>query len=269
MKKILIELNQNCNLNCEYCFYKDYGRKNEALTVENLIEKNIQNYDVIYLTGGEPFLNKDIKNILFYLNKINKKVSIYTNGIILNKMNDIEFKENLNLLDEIVITLDSFNKDYNLRENSEKEVLECIEKIVDFCREKLKVKIGINLYNLEELEMIVENLLKKGVQSITFNLIHDIKKSDKSMQISSDDEFTKMFFILKKYKKYINESLIIDFYDYYKKKSKDLIKKCICGEKFFFMDCEGKEYSCPANLDEEKNKSKCFSEECINLWEMF
>ena len=42
-KKLLIEVNQTCNLNCTYCFYRDYGRVSNSLSIEN--------------SGLESFLN--------------------------------------------------------------------------------------------------------------------------------------------------------------------------------------------------------------------
>ena len=35
-KKLLIEVNQTCNINCTYCFYRDYGRVKNFLNIEDI-----------------------------------------------------------------------------------------------------------------------------------------------------------------------------------------------------------------------------------------
>ena len=57
---VLIELNQLCNLNCEFCFYRDYGRIEEQLSLNSLksIVERFPTLDNFFITGGECTLNK-------------------------------------------------------------------------------------------------------------------------------------------------------------------------------------------------------------------
>ena len=70
-KKILIEVNQTCNLNCTYCFYRDYGRTTKSLNLENIDEllKKCPNADEFFLTGGECFTSSNIEAIIEKLTK--------------------------------------------------------------------------------------------------------------------------------------------------------------------------------------------------------
>ena len=65
-KKILIEVNQTCNLNCTYCFYRDYGRTTQSLTMNSINEllKQCPSADEFYLTGGECFTSPIIEKII-------------------------------------------------------------------------------------------------------------------------------------------------------------------------------------------------------------
>ncbi|MGL5965259.1 MAG: hypothetical protein ACRCZ2_12815, partial [Fusobacteriaceae bacterium] len=198
-----------------------------------------------------------------------KNTTIYSNGIHLNTFEKISLEKVLDSLKKIVITFDSLDENYDLRGNIQLELLELIKKIVNYSKEKLEIKIGINLYNLNNLDYTIKSLLDIGVLFFSFNLIHDIKNSEKNVKITSKEDFQKIFNILNKYKNNFEDRLVESFYSYYKGDIQNLIKGCICGDKFKFINCEGKEYPCPANLNNEKNKELCFSEECINLWEMF
>ena len=42
-------------------------------------------FDGVYLTGGEPFMHPDIKEIINYFFNSGKKISIATNGLLLNE----------------------------------------------------------------------------------------------------------------------------------------------------------------------------------------
>lgn len=268
MKKILIELNQKCNLDCKYCFYRDYGRIENELNFEKIIEKNVQNYDEVYLTGGEPFLNKDIEKIIDYLNEKKKKINIFSNGVLLKDFKLERLKKILKKINKLIITLDSKNKNYLLRGKSEEVVLEVIKNILFIENNKLEVKIGVNKENLKSLEETLNFLKMIGVKKFSINLLHNINSFSQDIEITSEKEFQLLFEILKENYNYFQKNTE-DFLMYHKEDRRNLLKKCKCGENFVFLNCKGEIYPCPANLNKEKNKNKCFSKECINLWEMF
>lgn len=75
-----------CNSKCPYCFYKNNLNKNNDLTIEE-IEKISRSMGKIYqllLSGGEPFLRKDLAEIckLFYLNNGLEEIQIPTNSLL-------------------------------------------------------------------------------------------------------------------------------------------------------------------------------------------
>ena len=62
-KKVLVEVNQTCNLNCTYCFYRDYGRVTNGINIQNIDDllENCPLADEFYLTGGECFTSPIIE----------------------------------------------------------------------------------------------------------------------------------------------------------------------------------------------------------------
>lgn len=74
-----------CNLRCSYCdtTYSFINPIFKEETVEEILDYAIkQNVKNITLTGGEPLLQKDIKELLIKLSKAGFKLEIETNGAV-------------------------------------------------------------------------------------------------------------------------------------------------------------------------------------------
>lgn len=84
-----IRLTKACNLRCPHC-YVDAGKQSEnELTLEeikSIIDQlaKLKTFYIFY-TGGEPFLRKDIIEILQYTNKKKIGISMSTNGLLLTE----------------------------------------------------------------------------------------------------------------------------------------------------------------------------------------
>lgn len=98
-----------CNLNCIHCWAITKGEERNTEDMLKVIDK-FHKMQVIHVTlsGGEPFLRKDIFEILKYLKKKRIYIEIFTNGILLNeekieKLNKILDKNT----DTIQISLDA------------------------------------------------------------------------------------------------------------------------------------------------------------------
>lgn len=79
-----------CNSRCENCFYKSSLNKRDDLSlsqIENL-SKSLGKVNVLNVSGGEPFLRKEIAEIynLFIKNNNLKSLSIPTNGLLPDKI---------------------------------------------------------------------------------------------------------------------------------------------------------------------------------------
>ena len=89
LKKISIEITNKCNLNCKHCCIDANSRTDEMSTDE--IYRSIRkiakwNPDNVSISGGEPLVRRDIKEILIYLRKVyNGKITLSTNGLLIDK----------------------------------------------------------------------------------------------------------------------------------------------------------------------------------------
>ncbi len=87
-----ISLSEKCNLRCSYCMpadgvqlspRKDLMDANEILEIAKVFVQN--GVDKIRLTGGEPLVRKDFTDILSQLSSLGTKLSITTNGILVDR----------------------------------------------------------------------------------------------------------------------------------------------------------------------------------------
>jgi len=87
--RVMFELTYRCNFHCKHCYVpEDYRKYGELKTKEVfLILDQLADIGCFYLgfTGGEPFMRKDILEILWYAKKSGFEIIIYTNGSLIDQ----------------------------------------------------------------------------------------------------------------------------------------------------------------------------------------
>lgn len=89
--QLLFFVTNRCNSRCGHCFYwKDLNSKIDELSLEEIekISKSMGHIFWLFLTGGEPFLRKDLAQIcqIFYKNNHPNSINIPTNGLLVDKI---------------------------------------------------------------------------------------------------------------------------------------------------------------------------------------
>ena len=86
----MFELTYRCNFRCRHCYVpKSYRKKGELRTKEIFsVLAQLKDIGCFYLgfTGGEPFIRKDILDILWFAKKKGFELIIYTNGSLINEI---------------------------------------------------------------------------------------------------------------------------------------------------------------------------------------
>ncbi|MFW3441814.1 viperin family antiviral radical SAM protein [Aliarcobacter butzleri] len=160
---------QKCNYKCYYCFAK-YGKNNKKeihcskKEIELLLNKVYQSFKNEFkgysirlnIAGGEPTLSKNLNFIIQTAYKIGFDVSIITNSSVLTTR---FISENAKYLSMFAISIDSLNKDTNLKIGriGNKNFLEIhhVLKNISLLRKynnsiKIKINTVINNYNYTE-----------------------------------------------------------------------------------------------------------------------
>lgn len=271
-KKILIEVNQTCNLNCTYCFYRDYGRTKQNLTLEcidELLDK-CPLADEFYLTGGECFTSPNIESIIEKLSQ-KGKVIVFTNGIVLNKYDKDRLSSVVNKVQRFIISFDSFDfENYFCRKKLD-ETISTIKKILEINIDKVEVKVCINQYNYNYIDEIFNSLITMGVKYLSVNFVFDINNSDLKHEVKEISTLKNIFEVIYKYEKYFNIDYINMLYDLYIKNMINDKFPCLADNEYYFLDSGNQYLICPGNikkLGERGNWKQCFSKECANEWEI-
>lgn len=271
-KKILIEVNQTCNLNCTYCFYRDYGRTTKSLTIKNIYEmlKKCSNANEFYLTGGECFTSPIIEEIIEKLSKRGKVVT-FTNGTILSKYDKKRLINVVKNVDRFIISFDSFDlKKYFCRESIE-ETLNTIIRILEIDKNKVEVKVCINKFNYKNIEKIFNKLINMGVRYLSVNFVFDIQNSKIKHEVKEKEALKKIFKIIYKYREYFNIDYIDVLYDLYIYEIKNEKFPCLADSIYYYLDSRNHYLICPGNckrIGERDNWKTCYSKECANEWEI-
>ncbi|MFH0819099.1 MAG: radical SAM protein [Patescibacteria group bacterium] len=141
LKFLGIEITNRCNLQCRHCYMNaDHKQMTDYISTKQWkkffleLKKNFNNKIVIQITGGEPLIRSDIFEIIEYIKLLGFKVTLVTNGILLNQQNLPKLKE---LLTSLCISLDGFANSHNQLRNA--EIYDLVLNNI-----KLAVKIGIN-----------------------------------------------------------------------------------------------------------------------------
>ena len=110
LKKVYIEITNNCNLNCSFCTLKK--KKNKVVSVDDfniILDKLKGHTNYLYFhVLGEPLLHPNINELIDLAKNNNFNVNITTNGYFINK---IKYNENIR---QINISLHSYTDNISI-----------------------------------------------------------------------------------------------------------------------------------------------------------
>ncbi|MHC1716610.1 MAG: radical SAM protein [Candidatus Dojkabacteria bacterium] len=177
MRRLYWILTNKCNLKCRYCYYNtgmesrthtDF-KLQESLDVIGQLPKF---FNKVIFTGGEPFLNPGLFELIKECNKQGLITSVSTNGVLLNKEN---CEKILSLgANEVTVTLDSIDPFVN---DSQRGKHEEVFKNVLYLKEISEKKITIE---------ILETISSKNISSIP-DMVCFCKANDFTLWINPVD----------------------------------------------------------------------------------
>lgn len=204
-----------CYLSCSFLKNKDdILSTDDILSIINQLGK--QGCFSLTLSGGGPFIRKDIIDIIDYSLNYSFKLDILTNGTLLNgRIRTYLFNLQENLLKKlkIGISLYSLNEDkhnnFVKSINAFKKTIETINVLKDFAQINFVVKIPLSKYNIDEIDDFIKWSKKENI-SINFdpNITYSIKGYNNPILLRiSDDEIVNL--IKTKKVNYQNETICL------------------------------------------------------------
>lgn len=246
----------HCNYSCRYCFVK---KESKMLSLENIkiIINNIKRYfeinkinGRINLVGGEVFICTYLQEIIDYINSLNIKVSLVTNGSLLTEEFIILNKEKI---ETIGISIDSIDEEINKKIGrcNNGNIIE-FDKIVKLCRliknNEIKLKINLCLSKLncnDDISEFISLVKPDRFKIFQMTIINGINNKSKNLQLSTN-EFLKSVI---KYKKF-NPKI---------EKSKEMKNSYLMVDSKGYLYCNKEEIPLGNLLIEECNKLIEFS----------
>lgn len=244
LEKIYCHLTQNCNLSCSYCYnIKNLNCDRKELTTDEWINK-IKEFILIgvkeiVFTGGEVLLRKDLVDILESLRKYNVKTIILTNGTLLDTSRG---KKVLDLVDKVIVSLDSINHDMNdkYRVNSIKyNILETLSNLRLYS-DKISVRAVVGYHNFHDVSKLKEYVVNElGMKFIKSKLLpNNIREIG---------------------------SFCPDFSNFYDKDEIGNISKCGACKQIFAIDSNGDFYPCQTMIRPEMKIGNIISDNLKDL----
>lgn len=152
---MMISVTSQCNLDCIYCYNKDFRNCNEktCLSVdESCMVKFLTQFRKdggvgVVITGGEPFLYKDLLHICKCIKESGLKCKIISNATTIYTVPDLEGV--LMYVDDLTLSLDSFNEKellelWNVKNISLESIDKGLQRIDEFSAEKRRLFVTIS-----------------------------------------------------------------------------------------------------------------------------
>lgn len=173
----VLYITSKCNLRCSFC---EMGRSlphtKKDMSTEELkdIVSQLNDWGVkkIYITGGEPFVRRDIWDILSFCEEKNIKVHrLTTNGTLLKRISDDKLQLLKNTVSSLCISLDS--ADPGLHDHI-RGVDGTYERIIDFLESVPRGEVPLFLSavltnnNFKEIAGLIRLAHKYGISHVNF-----------------------------------------------------------------------------------------------------
>lgn len=243
---ITINLLDDCNLYCAYCF-RDAAPKKEIklnfVDVKRVLDffsyKNRGKKTIIQLTGGEIFLHQDIFRIIKYALSLGFLVRLQTNGMFFRNFTCDELKLLSNDNVVIKISIDGWNEEthdlYRGRGTFSK-VLGGIE-LVRSITPRVGLKTVIHKKNFPELHKMLELCLHYEVRSWSHNVLRNSGRCNFDNKITELDVVRKLiqYYNQPRYKYLLGGSNVLVYYLMVVKERKTL-------PLYFFINSDGDIY---------------------------
>ncbi|OOM82029.1 antilisterial bacteriocin subtilosin biosynthesis protein AlbA [Clostridium puniceum] len=246
MNEISINITRRCNLHCSYCYVYDLiNKKNNNMELDLSLEKikglvKLSSIDGVYLTGGEPFMHPDIREIINFFANAGKKINIATNGFLIDsEMAEFLQHKNVSLL-------------ISIRDDDFKKTAKIINLLNNF-------GISVICYHLPTTESpyIISQLLKECPSVNAIKLLYDSKDPK-----NSSEWFSLLYAIYCKLKSHIY-NIDINVEIAYLPKENVIAKDSRRGAfDRIHISTEGLFYYCPILVSKTEGKSDLYTQKC-------
>lgn len=186
-----------CNLRCKHCYQEEYMNQEmdivDLLKVADEIISTLDKwgmYGRVSLTGGEPFISKNLFKILDYLEKSERIISIdiLTNGTCITQ-EDINRLKQIKKLHQIQISLDGATEEVHDAVRGKGSYNKTVKTIRNLKKNGIEVALMFTLMQRNKLEYlkIIDFAEKEGVDALTIERVTPCGNSTKKDILTSEE----------------------------------------------------------------------------------
>lgn len=202
LQMVYLNITSKCNMKCTYCCVDASGGEfikpiedlstNEIINIINKIHKFDPDIE-FHIMGGEPFLRKDVTEIIKHLDKLKIPMSITTNGTLLTKDIVQALPKNI----DIKVSMDTVNIDLNNKLRGKTiQAIKGLDLLIEY---GFKPKLGVTLSKptLQYLEDTLSYCKNRGVD-ISIAVFEQFGRGSIHKEFSlSNEEIMHAFNVLK------------------------------------------------------------------------
>ena len=203
---IVLFITNRCNMECDHCFLVESGELNDLtreqiLSLENIrkLAKSNPKLLALSITGGEPFLRKDLSDIIsaFTTSGYLKSINIVSNGYQTKKiLESIKKILNENKIIDIFlsISLDGDNEIHNIirkKSNAYSNAINTIRGLSKISKKNTRLSIGVNSTyigtNFDSICKLYRELNNVELNYVSLNLLRGVTWQSKPKEIDIDE----------------------------------------------------------------------------------
>lgn len=271
-KKAIIQLTEKCNLKCEHCFVSSTSQGNELsfeviqkIILPHLIKTNVNK---VTLTGGEPFVHKELLKIVDLLANNNIAISICTNASLVTEEFVCSIERHPSL--HFNVSLDGFSNCSHGRFRGNEDPIffqKIINNIILLGNKKLLngILVTPNVYsNISEYESICSFAKKNNARYVLMNPLSKFGRGEGSLDKAlKKSEMRKLRLVTEKYCSDDFEVVYIRFPNENKP-----LGDCVAGQIFYIFS-DGDVAICPYMVFAAKSQDSRYAPEEFMLGNIF
>ena len=255
----------SCNHRCVFCGLDFMGYKPNKLSLD-ILKKRLPEFSkngiksIMYAGEGEPFLHKNMIDIIHLTKQNNIDVAITTNGSLLKPQTTREILSDCSWIKVSINagTPETYSKIHRTNASDFNKVIDNLKYAADYRRNNnLKCTLGMQLILLPEVENEIETLAKKA-KSIGMDYLV-IKPYSQHPQSITDEykniNYNRYEYLSQKLDKYNSDDFSVifrlDAMDKWDNSFKGY-EKCLGLPFWSYIDAEGNVWGCSMFLNNDK-----------------
>jgi MoaA/NifB/PqqE/SkfB family radical SAM enzyme len=182
---------RRCNLRCLHCYSSSGPQERDDLPVallrEAISDAQVEDYNVIGISGGEPVLYKPLRALLEHAHGCGMRTTVTSNGMLLDRRRLADLQ---GAVDVLAISLDGLPQSHNDLRSSPR-AFEVMSKRLDDVRQS-GIPFGfiftLTLHNLHELQWVAEFAVQQGAQLLQIHPLEIAGRAGEGMRTSRPDD---------------------------------------------------------------------------------